>query len=189
MTDVPALYRRAIDEFDRRVQAVGEGQWHDSTPCTDWDVHDLVNHVVNENMWVVPLLEGKTIADVGSALDGDLLGDEPKTVWSTSAQEGLQAARAEGAMERTVHLSFGDATGADYVSQVLADHVIHSWDLARGVGADEQLDPELVDFALATLGPQVVAWRNAGAFGEEVEVDPGADPQTKLLAMTGRRRS
>lgn len=185
--DVRGLYRRAIDEFDRRVQAVGDDQWHDSTPCTDWDVHTLVNHLVNENMWVVPLLEGKTMADVGSALDGDLLGDDPKASWKRSAQEGLRAAEDEGAMERIVHLSFGDASGVDYVSQVLSDHVIHSWDLARAVGADESLDPELVGFVLTALGPQVDDWRSAGVFGDEVETGAEADPQTRLLAMTGRR--
>lgn len=187
MTDVAGLYERAIDEFDRRVAQVGDDQWHASTPCTEWDVRDLVNHLVNENMWAVPLLEGKTIAEVGSAFDGDLLGDDPKAVWSRSAREGLRAAQAEGAMERTVHLSFGDASGADYISQVLADHVIHSWDLARGIGADERLDPDLVDFVLETLGPQAEDWRNAGVFGGEVDAGPEADPQTKLLALTGRR--
>ena len=43
-------------------------------------MRDLVNHVVGEDRWTVPLVEGRTIADVGSSLDGDLLGDDPTCV-------------------------------------------------------------------------------------------------------------
>ena len=78
MSDIVSLFQRAVDEFDKRVQAVLEDQWDGGTPCTEWTVRDLVNHVVNEDRWVKPLIEGKTIDEVGSALDGDLLGDDPK---------------------------------------------------------------------------------------------------------------
>ena len=187
MSELKDLYRRAVDEFGKRVHAVGDDQWHDSTPCTDWDVHTLVNHLVYEDKWVTPLLEEKTIAEVGDAFEGDLLGADPKKAWEQAAQESLSAVEQEGVDERTVHLSFGDFSGRDYISQVLTDHVIHSWDLARGIGADDKLDPELVDFAYEFLKPQAEAWRSAGAFGDEVKVEEGADRQTELLAMTGRK--
>jgi len=59
--------------------------------------------------------------------------------------------------------------------------------LARAIGADDRLDPDLVDFAAAYLGPQVDAWRAAGAFGPRIEPAAGADVQSRLLALTGRQ--
>jgi uncharacterized protein (TIGR03086 family) len=184
--DVPGLYGRAMDAFGELVRAVGD-RWSDPTPCEGWSVRDLANHVIGENRWVPPLLDGLTIADVGDALDGDLLGDDPARAWDEAARDALAAARAPGALERTVHLSFGDFPGRYYVGQVLSDHVIHAWDLARALGASERLDPELVRFAYDELVPQFDDWRKAGAFGPKVEVDEGADLQTKLLAESGRR--
>ncbi len=149
----------------------------------------LVNHIVSEDRWVPPLLEGKTIEEVGDAFDGDILGDDPKAEWSDAARAALEAADRDGAMEVTAHLSFGDTPADEYISQVLADHVVHAWDLARGIGVDDELDPELVDFVLDFYAPQVELWRGAGIFGPEIEVSEDADRQTKLLAMVGRDRT
>jgi uncharacterized protein (TIGR03086 family) len=187
VSDVASLFQRAVDEFDKRVQAISEDQWDGDTPCTEWSVRDLVNHVVGEDKWVRPLIEGKTIAEVGSALDGDLLGDDPKHAWKEAAEESIAAASSEGALTATCHISSGDTSGEDYLSQVLSDNVIHTWDLARGVGADDKLDPELVDFAHSYLAPQIEAWRSAGVIGPALDVPENADGQTKLLAMAGRQ--
>ena len=189
MRSVPTLFERAVHEFDRRVSAIDDDQWDSTTPCPDWSVRDLVNHVVNEDLWIVPLLDGKTIEEVGDAFDGDLLGDAPKTAWARAARGALQAVQRDGAMEITAHLSFGDVPGREYVTQVLTDHVIHAWDLSRGIGADDELDTELVAFVSDFLEPQIEMWRQGGAFGPAVQVSQGADPQTKLLAMTGRDRA
>lgn len=184
--NVPALFKRAVDEFDRRVLVITDDQWGNATPCPDWDVRALVDHIIVEARWVPPLLEGKTIEEVGSELDDDL--DDPKTAWALASKDAMAAAERDGAMEVTAHLSFGDFPGEVYLSQVLADHVVHAWDLARGIGADDGLDPELVAFVDDFYAPQVKLWRQAGAFGDPVEVPEDADRQTKLLAMVGRDR-
>src|SRR3954466_5968719 len=98
------LHRRAVDEFGWRVEAVADNQWGLPTPCADWDVRALVHHLVYENVWSPPLLEGQTIAQVGDRFEGDLLGDDPKAAWKDSAQLALQAVSRPGAMTQTVHL-------------------------------------------------------------------------------------
>lgn len=187
MSEIVELYRRAVDQFGGLVGQIRDDQWSSSTPCTDWDVRALVNHIVNENLWMPPLLEGKTIEEVGDRFDGDVLGDDPHKAWTKASTEAVAAASKSGVLERTTHLSFGDVPGREYISQVLTDHVIHAWDLARGIGAKERLEAELVDFAYSYLEPQAEAWRAGGAFGEPVKVPSHADRQTKLLAMTGRK--
>ncbi len=186
MADVPELYRRAMEQFGELLRGVRDDQWPAPTPCTEWNVRDLANHVIGENRWVPHMMDGKTVADVGDALDGDLLGDDPAGEWDRAAKEALASVQEPGALERTVHLSFGDFPGRYYISQVLSDHVIHAWDLARALGASEELDPELVEFAYEELVPQFEQWRSAGAFGPKVEAGEGADLQTKLLAEAGR---
>ena len=187
MANLVTLYERAVDGFAARVDAVGDDQWHLPTPNADWDVAALVNHLVSESLWAPPLLAGATIEEVGDRFDGDLLGTDPKAAWAAAARDAVAAVCWEGVLDRTVHVSFGDIPAADYLSQLVSDHVIHAWDLARAVGGDERLDPELVEFVLGYLGPQVDAWRAGGAFGPAVELPPGADAQSRLLAMSGRR--
>jgi hypothetical protein len=74
VADIRELYRRASESCGQRVLAVRDDQWHAVTPCSEWDVRALVNHLVGENLWVPPLFEGKSIADVGDQFDGDVLG-------------------------------------------------------------------------------------------------------------------
>ena len=183
---IPELYARAVDEFDARMQQVKRNQWADPTPCTDWNVHDLVNHLVNEARWVKPLLAGKTIAEVGDSLEGDLLGDSPYDAWINARDEELEAVRGLDSLDQEVHVSWGEIPAGDYLVQVLMDHAIHAWDLARAVGGDERLDDALVEFCYETALPMEQMLRGAGVYGERVEISSDADTQTKLLALVGR---
>jgi uncharacterized protein (TIGR03086 family) len=187
MTDIVELHRRAVGWFGANVEKTAEDQWTAQTPCTDWDVRALVNHLVGENLWTAPLLEGKTIAEVGTAYDGDVLGEDPRAAWSRSSASALAAAAEPGAMDRTVHLSFGDFPGSEYAWQLFADHLIHGWDLARGIGADDTMDPELVEACAAWFAPMEAAYRSGGAIADHVQVPDDADPQAKLLASFGRQ--
>lgn len=182
-----ALYGRAVTGFGSLVHAVAPDQWDRTTPCAHWDVRQLVNHVVGENAWAVPLFAGRTIDDVGDEFDADLLGDDPGRAWDERAHAAVAAAAGDGVLDRVVHVSFGDIPGREYLSQVTTDHVVHAWDLARGIGADEDLDADLVAFAHRYLEPQVDQWRAAGVFAEAVDVPADAPLQVRLLAITGRR--
>ena len=185
MADLVELFERAVSRFGGRVGAIGD-QWAASTPDAEWDVRALVNHVLAENLWAPPLLAGSTIADVGDRFDGDQLGDDPEAAWAAAAARSIAAVAEVGALERTVHVSFGDISGQEYVSQLVCDHVIHGWDLDHAIGTDERIDADLVDFAYDFLLPQVEGWRSAGAFGPKVDVPADAGRQAQLLALTGR---
>ena len=188
VTDIRELHRRAADTFDRRVQKVAGDQWSGPTPCSEWDVRTLVNHLVYENRWAVDLAAGKTIAEVGDRYEGDLLGDDPKGAWQDSRQACAAAFAPDDVLDRTVHLSFGDFPGSEYLGQLTTDLVIHGWDLAKGIGDDDELDPELVSFVWDLWKPREEMVRQSGVFGAQVDVPEDADQQTKVLALLGRRR-
>jgi uncharacterized protein (TIGR03086 family) len=187
MTDLIALHRRAVDQFGAALRAIRPEQWGLPTPCADWDVRALVNHLVDENLWTAPLLEGKTIEEVGDRFEGDLLGEDPESAWENAARQATAAVGQQDVSDRAVHVSFGDISGEEYVSQLTSDHVIHTWDVARAIGSDELLDTELVEFVFAYLAPRVDDWRAAGAFGPRVDIPSGSERQAELLALTGRR--
>ena len=87
--DVGTTYQRAVDSFVDRVAKVHDDQWSDPTPCADWDVRALVNHLTYENRWTVPLMQGAGLEEVGTKFDGDLLGADP----ISSAQEAARPRR------------------------------------------------------------------------------------------------
>jgi uncharacterized protein (TIGR03086 family) len=186
MSDVRDHFRRAQGHFGELVHAVGDDQWGAQTPCTDWDVRTLVNHLVYEARWAPPLLEGQTIEQVGGRLEGDLLGDEPKSSYDAALREASASVTTTD-LATTVHLSYGDVPAQDYLTQLTGDFVVHAWDLARGIGADDRLDPELVRFVYDAAEPMADALAASGMFAPPVDVSDDADPQTKLLALFGRR--
>ncbi|MGH8775192.1 MAG: TIGR03086 family metal-binding protein [Jiangellaceae bacterium] len=185
--DVIDLFGRACGEFDRRMTAVQPDQWSHFTPCSEWDVRALVNHVTVEDLWVPPLLQGGTIEEVGDRLDRDQLGDDPQAAWRDAMTAATQAAAALESVDQPVHISRGDVPARDYLMEVAADNVVHSWDLAIAVGADPRLDPELVDVFAEWFADKEDAFRAGGAVAERPPVAHDADAQTLLLAMYGRR--
>lgn len=183
--DEATAFRRASESFVERARHIGHDQWAGPTPCVDWNVRMLVNHVAGEYLWVPEMMAGRTMADVGDRLDGDVLGDDPLETLINARGAAIAAIDGPGALESLVHLSFGDLPAGEYVKQMAVDSVIHSWDLAHGIGADEALDPELVDLSYAEMQASAEAWRVAGVFGPETA--PSEDSTlARLLALTGR---
>jgi uncharacterized protein (TIGR03086 family) len=181
------LYVKAMESTRGSVNGVKTDQWHGPTPCSEWDVKQVANHIIGENLWAAELFQGKTIAEVGNRLDGDLAGDDPAAAYAASVAAATPAVSAPGAMEATCHLSFGDYSGSDYAAQLFMDVLIHGWDIATATGQDARLDPDLVQACLPIAEQLTTQFRSAGVYGENLPVDADADPQTKLLALVGRR--
>ncbi|GAA3117981.1 TIGR03086 family metal-binding protein [Planomonospora alba] len=184
--DIREAYRRALEDFGALVHRIAPGQWENPTPCADWDVRTLVNHVVNESLSVPGLLAGRSAAEVGPAFEGDLLGDDPLKAFDAAAAAAAHAVGDDGSLARVVRLSFGDVTAAEYVTELFADALIHTWDLARAIGADERLDPELVEACAAWFADAEDDYRRAGVIGDPHPAPAGADLQGRLLAAWGR---
>ncbi len=189
--DPIALHRRGVALNRALVRGIGEDQWSLATPDADWDVRALVDHLTHEHVWVPPLMDGRTVADVEASgeLDHDADAEDPVGAHDSAADAAQRAIEAPDALDRTVHLSFGDVDGRFYVLQRTADLVIHGWDLAVATGQDLDLEPdgELVQAAWDVTAPVVTPEvREMGVFGPEVAVPDDADLLTKLLGLTGR---
>jgi uncharacterized protein (TIGR03086 family) len=180
-------YDHALAEMDSRVVLVGDDQWSDPTPCTDWDVRAVVAHVVDEQRWVPYLLGGGTVADAGDRFTGDPLGDDAKAAWQRDSRAARDAFHATDALDGIVALSYGEISTRDYLWEMTRDLAIHAWDLARGIGADEHLDAELVRRIHHETEKDVESLAVSGLFDPPVPVAAHADLQARMLALFGRR--
>jgi len=185
--DLDAVHARALEHTHDVVAGIGEGQWSEPSVCEGWDVRFLVNHVVSGNWWVPELVGGKSIAEVGDRLDGDVLGDDPVAAYDASAEVAAEAFRGPGALERLVGVSYGPVPGSVYCGHRFLDVLIHGWDLAASTGQDTALPDDLVAACWAVVEPEQEALEASGMFGTQLAVAPDADPETRLLGLLGRR--
>ncbi len=187
MSTLLEQYAHALTEFGRRVEQVRDEQWDAPTPCTDWNVRALVAHVVDEQRWVPYLLGGGTVEAAGDRFADDPLGDDPKAAWREASSAAQEAFEAEGALDQPVSVSSGEMSARDYLWQMTVDAAVHAWDLARGIGADEKLDHELVRRVHHESEKDAEELAASGVYGEPVSVPSGADLQTRMLGLFGRR--
>ncbi|MDX6199112.1 MAG: hypothetical protein QOJ79_2263 [Actinomycetota bacterium] len=186
MTDLAQLHRQALQATGTIVGGIRPEQLSAATPAGDWDVRALLNHVVAGNLWAAELAAGRTIADVGDRLDGDVLGDDPRAAYDASAKVAADVFEVAGALQAPCAVSYGPVPGEIYAGHRFLDVLIHGWDLATATGQDPTLDPALVRGCLEVVEPQLSMLQASGAFGPAVETPPGADPQARLLGLLGR---
>ncbi|MEV0677637.1 TIGR03086 family metal-binding protein [Actinosynnema sp. NPDC050436] len=184
--DLIEAHGRAMTEFDARVRRVRPDQWGLRTPCAEWTVHDLVTHLVQEQLWAPELLAGCTVEQVGDRFDGDLLGDDPVRAWVLAAAAAREAWISPKALIRPVHLSSGRATSEEYGWQMALDLGVHAWDLAQAIGADSRLDPDLARTLLEYAREHHAEFAGSGIFADPVPVPDDASDQDHLLALLGR---
>jgi uncharacterized protein (TIGR03086 family) len=185
-SDLPGLHDQALQATGRIVAGIGDDQWDAESPCEGQTVRQLLTHVVAGNLWAGELMAGKTIDEVGDALDGDVLGDDPNAAYDRSATIAAAAFAEPGAMERPAAVSYGPVPGEVYARHRFFDVFVHGWDLAKGTGQDTALDPELLEACRQAIEPDLGAFRGAGALGAPLDVNDDADPQTRFLADLGR---
>lgn len=190
--DLLSAHRSAMRQFDDRVAAIRGDQWDLPTPDADWIVRDLVDHLVTEQLWVPALLAGRSLDEVtrSATFDprGGNLGDDPKAAWTNAAQAARDAWTAAGALTRTVQLSSGPSPADVYCREMTFDLVVHAWDLARAIGAEQEMPNDLVAEALEMAKQTVPHYADTGIFAAPIPVPGCTDDLTELLALTGRNR-
>ncbi|MGN6206387.1 TIGR03086 family metal-binding protein [Humibacter sp.] len=157
--------------------------WSAPTPDEDWDVSALVRHVIEEQQWVPLLLAGRTVGEARSRLEP--LGDDLVAEWERYSADAT-AAWASVDPHARVNLSYDTVPASAYLREQASDVIVHTWDLARAVGADENLGETLVAAAWTVFEPQKDALEASGLFASPVPIDEDASLQSRLLALTGR---
>jgi len=176
----------ANEEFARRLRLVGPDDWSRPTPCSEWDVRALVNHVVGANVRYQLLLKGASTEEVEATRNVDHLGDDALASFGATA-DGVVAGFAEdGALERITQHAVGPRSGRELLSMRVLDAAIHGWDLARAIGAEETLDDDVVAFLLAYIATLDLDGQRRAFASPDGDVPADASPQDQLLHRLGR---
>lgn len=183
--DPKELFSKALDHAEGCARQVRPELYDRPTPCTEWDLRQLFNHMVYELSWVPDMLASKTIEEVGSKYDGDLIGNDPQAAWDTAAEAARQAVKQVD-LAATVHLSYGDHSAQDYLMDMTSDMLIHGWDVDQSINCSLLLPEEVAKAVYEHWLPHKAEIAKSGVFGTPQDVPEDATIATKLLALLGR---
>ena len=178
MTELMTMWRQVADGFSERLEAVGPQDWSRTTCCEKWNVAELVDHAIGAQR-MVPKALGATGAI-------DTTGDDLVVVWKMVRDGADAALGAPDAFAQQVKLPFGEMKAGDGLAFPMSDLLVHTWDLSKAIGADDRLNPEACQKAMADLEPIDELLRGPGFYGPKVAPAAGADVQDRLLAFLGR---
>ncbi len=189
-TEAFVLADRALDHV---VQQVRDDQWDQQLPDSfarrggePVSLRQVIGYHAYDEAWVPDVLAGRTAQEVGTAHDGELLGDDPRTSFTALVERGVAAAQELDDLGRPLHFSYGEFPARDGLWHLVAFRGLRAVDLARVVGVDDTLDPRLVQAMWDAFLPEAEQWRAMGVFGPRVEVADDAPLQQRLLGLTGR---
>ena len=166
----------------RLVAGVGADQWDSVTPCSEWNVRQLVNHMGFTNR----ILGGAALGESPTyGPDDDHVGSEPVAGFAERSEANVAAWHADGALDGDVEVPF-EMPKTSALSVNVLDIGIHCWDVATATGQDHGLTPDQIAFIdrsdRAVIDEQV---RASGGFGEELTPSSGG-ALASMLAFVGR---
>lgn len=185
MTDPISLHDRALASTAGIVADVRPEQLSNSTPCAEFDVHALLNHLVAGNTRYVAIAAGERAETV--PLADEAFDDDARAAYRSSATAVSQAWADPSLLERTVHLPFGDVPGAVAIGVHTVETIVHGWDLAKATGQSSELDADLYAVAWQNTKNIDDGFRGPGRpFGPAVSVPPDATDTARLMGWLGR---
>lgn len=169
-------FARASDAIEALLAAVRPDQWDAATPCEEWNLRQLADHLVEVNYSLAGRFGGLSS---GTAAD-------PVAAYRLSAQALRDALALPGVLDQTYPGPFAHTTGANQLQVRMADLLTHGWDLARATGASADLPVDLTENALGFVQKLAGAFARSGKFGAPQPVAEDAPALDRLAAMTGR---
>jgi uncharacterized protein (TIGR03086 family) len=175
----------ALDRTFRHTQEVIAGvrsdQYDNATPCPDWNVRALLEHLVG------------VVAGLGAAVGGETpagpfeLAPDPAAQFAEVSTWALAAWGAPGALDQTVDAGPGPMPARDLGAINLLDTATHTWDLARATGQPSVLPDDVAAAALEASRQVISSEIRTGRFAPEVTVADDLHDTDRLVAFLGRR--
>lgn len=166
------------------VDRISPSQLDDATPCDEFRVRDVLNHMIVLGGGFAQLFRGEEAAAIESA---QINGQVPVNEFRAAMDGLVDAVQADGAMGRMLDTPLGQLDGATFARVVAFDGLVHGWDLAVATGQADDVDPAVVaevrEFAEVALTEEL---RRNGMFAAPTTPPEDATPLEALAAFTGR---
>lgn len=172
-TDLIALYRTASEWTGEKVAGVTD--LGAATPCEEWKVRDVLNHVLETQRFFVSTARGEEATPPGSA-PPDTVSEDPSADLRKVQADVIESFSQDGVIERT-----GPSIGIAFT-----DQLVHGWDLAKATDQDATMPDGLAQAAYDLIHGKFSDEQRSSLFKPEVPVGDDATPQQRLLAYTGR---
>jgi uncharacterized protein (TIGR03086 family) len=153
-----------------------------STPCTEFDVRELLRHMIGGLDMLTSAAEG------GEAKmpEGEVFTDPGKD-YEAGRAKLLDAIRKEGVFDRGWKMPFGELPGNMMATIAYVEHLTHAWDLAKATGQDTTMPDDLAKAAYDSINGKFPTDGSTGFFKAAPEVPDDASTQVKLLSLAGRK--
>ena len=186
MADPVDIFTRAVNQTGRIVHGVQEDQFGGGTPCSDWTVRDLLNHIVIGAQQFDAAIRGDGF-DL-AAYGKDAIGDDPFGVWERAAAALTTALSRPGVLDQDWVMPGGPTPGEVAVDIGIIEFQQHGWDLARATGQSPGYDADVAAAALAAAQDMLgQSGRPPGTFGDEVDCPEAAPVEDRVAAFLGRQ--
>lgn len=182
-----AVLGLVADELTRLFGSVREADWERPTPCTEWTLRDLTDHITGGNRFTIRILGGDSSAEAMAAARRSFTdGHDTRRSLVTSTRQLEDRFVVPGMLDQLCHHVSGDLSGLEVLRLRLHDLIIHTWDAAQAQQAKPfEIRPELVTWALADIAADTFVARHFGL--APCTVDNRGSDQDGLLATFGRR--
>jgi uncharacterized protein (TIGR03086 family) len=179
---------QALDQAQNVLSGVTSSQLRDATPCANWNVKDLSNHLVGGAMMFGFVTRGEAMPEMTDA--PDFTSSDVVSTFDAAKKSVIAAWEEPDVFDREMVFPFATLPAEMAVRVELMEVVMHTWDLAHATGQDDSLDDSLAETVLTFAGAIVPdSLRNAGGdpFGFTVVEPDSAPPYTRLAGLMGRK--
>ena len=179
------LISKAAESAKSVVASVEPSQFNDPTPCSDFNVKQLANHMAGLLMGAETAARKQPrVAPPEPA--PDIVGEHPGPIYAELADKAVAAWSEPGAFDGNVEFGPGEMPAQMAGAITLMEIAVHGWDLAVATGQSYSLDPEVAAATFEAVKQLAPGARGNGVFGPEVNPPANASLQDQLLALSGR---
>ena len=188
MTNQPdpvALLGQIYDHTENVLAKISPEHYELPTPCTEWNVRELVNHMIGSVHFMASTVAGEAMP-AGDPPDFTA-GNDAVGEFRLAAKRSVAVWGGDGALDGSVHLGPAEMPAQVALGLNQLDILTHAWDVAEALGTDRSIDPPVAEAVLAATQMIITDEMRGDRFAPAVPVAEDAPAHDRLAAFLGRQ--
>jgi uncharacterized protein (TIGR03086 family) len=174
---------RATQHASKVVHGVSADKLGEATPCSEFDVRALLNHMLGG----LEMLRDAAAGGSPAMPEGDQFGADPGKEYDERAAKLIDVIKQPGTLDKNWKMPFGELPGQMMAGVCFVEHVTHGWDLAKATGQDTTIPDDLIAECREVVEPVEAMWRMPGVLGPKVDVPESASSTEQYAGLMGRQ--